>query len=181
MNRERPKEGTAETPREAVLGSAFQENAAKIYSFIYAKVGNREAAEDLTSQVFLKAVRWLAGDRSADSIRAWLYATARSTVIDYWHEQSGRQTVPLETLEPYLFRGSDGAEEVRRTRARGAAPALLARLQRDRDRQGAWSHAGQRAHRPDACLAARGSTAGSRECRAGMDREPTPAERRVWP
>jgi RNA polymerase sigma-70 factor (ECF subfamily) len=107
----------AETPREAVLGSAFQENAAKIYSYIYAKVGNREAAEDLTSQVFLKAVRWLAGDRSADSIRAWLYTTARSTVIDYWQEQAGRQTVPLDTLEPYLFRGSDGAEEVRRTRA----------------------------------------------------------------
>jgi RNA polymerase sigma factor (sigma-70 family) len=120
------------TPREAVLGSAFQENAAKIYSFIYAKVGNREAAEDLTSQVFLKAVRWLASDRSADSIRAWLYTTARSTIIDYWHEQTSCQTVPLETLETYLFRGSDGTEEVRRTRAQ--AQRILGALS-DRERE----------------------------------------------
>src|SRR5690348_5511256 len=77
--RERP-DSTAAPPQAASdhspLGSAFQENAAKLYTFIYAKVGNREAAEDLTSQVFLKAARWLAEDRSADSIRAWLYTTA---------------------------------------------------------------------------------------------------------
>lgn len=101
-----------------VLGSAFQENAAKIYSFIYAKVGNREAAEDLTSQVFLKAARWLAADRSADSIRSWLYTTARSTIVDYWREQSRGQSVPLDAPAALLFCGTDGPEEVRRTRAR---------------------------------------------------------------
>lgn len=101
---------------DAGLGSAFQENAAKIYSFIYAKVGNREAAEDLTSQVFLKAVRWLAEDRSADSIRSWLYATARSVLVDYWREQSRQQSVPFDDGTAPLFRGTDGPEEVRRTR-----------------------------------------------------------------
>jgi RNA polymerase sigma factor (sigma-70 family) len=103
-------------PAGSVLGSAFQENAAKIYSFIYAKVGNREAAEDLTSQVFLKAVRWLSEDRSADSIRSWLYTTARSTIADYWREQSQIRGVPLDDQMGSLFRGTDGPEEVRRTR-----------------------------------------------------------------
>ncbi|HVC83211.1 MAG TPA: sigma-70 family RNA polymerase sigma factor [Chloroflexota bacterium] len=98
------------------LGSAFQENAAKIYTFIYAKVGNRAAAEDLTSQVFLKAVRWLAEDRSGDSIRSWLYTTARSAIADYWREQSERAQVPLEEFEHLLFHGSDGPAESRRTR-----------------------------------------------------------------
>lgn len=115
MNRVRPEEART-VPRSAVLGSAFQENAAKIYSFIYAKVGNRETAEDLTSQVFLKATRWLAEDRSADSVRSWLYTTARSTIVDYWREQSERQSVPLDDLDTVLFRGTDGEEEVRRTR-----------------------------------------------------------------
>ncbi len=101
-----------------VLGSAFRENAARIYSFIYAKVGNREAAEDLTSQVFLKATRWLAEDRSADSIRSWLYTTARSTIVDYWREQSRFRSVPLDEVTDELFRGTDGPAEVRRTRER---------------------------------------------------------------
>src|SRR5258707_400713 len=35
----------------------YEQHVAAIYRFIYAKVGNREEAEDLTSQVFLKAFR----------------------------------------------------------------------------------------------------------------------------
>ena len=105
-------------PGVAVLGSAFQENAARIFSFIYSKVGNRAVAEDLTSQVFLKAARWLAQDRSADSIRAWLYTTARSTIADHWREQSQHPQVPLDDLDAILFCGTDGPAEVRRTRER---------------------------------------------------------------
>jgi RNA polymerase sigma-70 factor (ECF subfamily) len=43
------------------LHTAFRENAAAIYRFVYAQVGNREAAEDLTSIVFLKAVQLARG------------------------------------------------------------------------------------------------------------------------
>jgi len=112
------EEGTHPVVIDTALGSAFRENATKIFGFIYAKVGNREAAEDLTSQVFVKATRWLAEDRSADSIRSWLYTTARSTIVDYWREQSHYPSVPLDDSMAPLFCGTDGPEEVRRTRAR---------------------------------------------------------------
>jgi RNA polymerase sigma factor (sigma-70 family) len=116
----------------AASGDAFQENATKIYAFIYSKVGNRAAAEDLTSQVFLKAVRWLAADRSADSIRSWLYATARTAVADYWREQSVRAQVPLADIENMLFQGSDGPAESRRTRE-WAHRVLAALPERERE------------------------------------------------
>src|SRR5579872_2003510 len=103
---------------DAILSTAFQENAAKVYRFIYAKVGNRETAEDLTSQVFLKATRWLAQDRSADSIRSWLYTTARSTIVDYWREQSRHPQVPLEDPDALLFCQTEAPREVPRTRER---------------------------------------------------------------
>jgi len=112
------EEGTHSVAIDTALGSAFWENATKIFGFIYAKVGNREVAEDLTSQVFVKAARWLAEDRSADSIRSWLYTTARSTIVDYWREQSHCPIVPLDDPMALLFCGTDGPEEVRRTRAR---------------------------------------------------------------
>jgi RNA polymerase sigma factor (sigma-70 family) len=110
--------GEGSVPRGAVLGNAFHENATQIYRFIYAKVGNREAAEDLTSQVFLKAVRWLADDRSAESVRAWLYATARSAIVDYWREQGHFKTVPFEDSAAALFCGTDPEKEVRRSQER---------------------------------------------------------------
>src|SRR5229473_3343478 len=34
----------------------YQENFALMYRFIYSKIGNREEAEDITSDIFLKAV-----------------------------------------------------------------------------------------------------------------------------
>src|SRR5438270_42702 len=119
-------------PEETPLGSTFRENAVRIYRFIYAKVGNRAAAEDLTSEVFLKAVRWLAQDRSAESIRAWLYIVARSTIADYWRQQSRQPTVPLEDPDAVLFCGTEGPQEVRRTRER-AWRILEALPERERD------------------------------------------------
>jgi RNA polymerase sigma factor (sigma-70 family) len=117
---------TRAAPADTTLGSAFQENAAALYRFIYAKVGNRAAAEDLTGEVFLKATRWLSEDRSADSIRSWLYTTARSAIADYWREQSRQPSVPIEDFDAVLFCGTDGPEEVRRTRER--ALRILAAL-----------------------------------------------------
>jgi len=119
-------------PEVAALRTAFEENAVDIYRFIYAKVGNRQAAEDLTSAVFLKAVRWLAVDRSGDSVRAWLYAAARTSVADHWRARAQDSRLERELRDSVLFCGSDPAREAPRTRAR--AERLLAALpERERE------------------------------------------------
>lgn len=116
----------------SALGSAFQENAAQLYRYIFSKVGNAPLAEDLTSQVFLKAMRWLQQDRSPASVRGWLYATARTTIVDYWREQARLETIPLDDLEIALFQGPDPEEEARRTRER-AARVLCKLPERERE------------------------------------------------
>src|SRR5581483_5271537 len=58
--------------------------AAPLYRFFYHQVGNREEAEDLTSEVFLKAARLLDTSRDEASQRAWLRQTARTALADYW-------------------------------------------------------------------------------------------------
>jgi len=57
---------------------------AQLYRFFYHQVGNREEAEDLTSEVFLKAARLLDPSRDEASQRAWLRQSARTALADYW-------------------------------------------------------------------------------------------------
>lgn len=69
-----------------------------IYRFIYARVGNREEAEDLTSQVFLKALRGMDEARDSQSIQGWLFQVARTTVADHWRAFYRLHTGSLDTL-----------------------------------------------------------------------------------
>jgi RNA polymerase sigma factor (sigma-70 family) len=71
-----------------------------VYAFVYARVGNRPDAEDLTQQVALKAIPRLREGASAAAIRAYLFATARSTLASFW---SGRFGMPEDELQDDLW------------------------------------------------------------------------------
>ena len=92
------------------LAEMYRAYAADLQRFISNKVGDPTVAEDLTSTVFLKALRWLREDQSADSARGWLYATARTTIIDYWQAQSLYEIRSLSGLEEQLLKSDDTAE-----------------------------------------------------------------------
>ncbi len=66
------------------LRTLYEETLPIVYRYIYSKVGNREEAEDLTSQVYLKALRGLDDARDASAVQAWLFQVARTTIADYW-------------------------------------------------------------------------------------------------
>jgi RNA polymerase sigma-70 factor (ECF subfamily) len=66
------------------LRALYEATLPIIYRFVYSKVGNREEAEDLTSQVYLKALNGLDQTRDATSAQAWLFQVARTTIADHW-------------------------------------------------------------------------------------------------
>lgn len=76
----------------------YTRNVAAIYHFIYSKVGNREEAEDLTSQVFMKAARGIDPRRQEQSLQAWLFQVARTTVADHWRDFYRHRADSLERL-----------------------------------------------------------------------------------
>lgn len=55
----------------------------KIYNFIYFKTLHQDVAEDLTSQVFLKAIKNINKFKD-NNFSAWIYTIARNTVIDHY-------------------------------------------------------------------------------------------------
>lgn len=104
-----------------------------VYAFIYARVGNRADAEDLTQQVALKAIPRLRDDAGAASVRAYLFATARSVLAGFWANKFG---LPQEELVEELTRGPQeleaepegGASAERVTRILDRLPANYRRL-----------------------------------------------------
>ena len=86
----------------------YQENLGLIYRYVYSKVGNREEAEDLTSQIFMKAVRGVDIERGSQSMQKWLFQVARTTIADYWR---AHYRVSTSSLEELLDNGWEGPSE----------------------------------------------------------------------
>ncbi len=66
-----------------------------VYAFIYARVGNRADAEDLTQQVALKAFPRLRDGSPPSAIRGYLFATARSVLGAFWSTRLGLSQAEL--------------------------------------------------------------------------------------
>jgi RNA polymerase sigma-70 factor, ECF subfamily len=131
------------TPDTAVASSRgrFEEiydaQVVPIYRFIYARVGNAPDAEDLTAQVFMRAVEQLDTSRDMGQIVSWLYRVSQNAIADYWRafyrlpvigaDQMGAGWEPADTAattpdaeEPSTVGGGE--------RARKQVESLLRRL-----------------------------------------------------
>ena len=71
-----------------------------VYAYVYARVGNRADAEDLTQQVALKAIPRLRAGASQASIRSYLFAAARSALANFWTTRFG---LPEDQLREDLW------------------------------------------------------------------------------
>jgi RNA polymerase sigma factor (sigma-70 family) len=74
------------------------ERSALVARMSFALGGDRDAAEDLVQEAFIRAWRGLPPDLGADQQRAWLHRTARNLAIDELRRRARRPSVPLDGL-----------------------------------------------------------------------------------
>ncbi len=68
----------------------------KIYRYIVFKIGNRNDAEDLTQQVFIKAFKAIPKYRwKGLPLSAWLFRIAHNQIVDYLRKETKRSTLRL--------------------------------------------------------------------------------------
>ena len=70
----------------------------KIYNLIYRKVGDRETAEDLCQEVFLKAWQALPNFKEQSVFYTWLYQIAFNCSIDYIRKRNRQRVLRFEEL-----------------------------------------------------------------------------------
>jgi RNA polymerase sigma-70 factor (ECF subfamily) len=108
----------------------YEQHVVGIYRFVYARVGTRPDAEDVTAQVFTRAVEQLDTERDPGQIAAWLYRVAHNAIADYWRAFYRLPLVGADHVAPGWEPVDQAAE--RRTdgddRAAARVEALLRRL-----------------------------------------------------
>ena len=77
----------------------------RIFNTVYALVGDRDDADDLTQEVFLKAYRSLSGFRGQSRFYTWLYRIGVNRCLDWMKSRNRRRDLSLER------EGWDGFED----------------------------------------------------------------------
>src|SRR5580692_1410280 len=77
--------------------SVYRDNIDRLYRLMYARVGNRADAEDLTSEVFKTALGPLRLDSSRGEVRAYLLITAQTVLASHWRRSLG---LPVTSIDP---------------------------------------------------------------------------------
>ena len=88
----------------AAVSELYNLHVDRIYQYVRYRTGDDLTAEDITAEVFLRAIESL-GNYTEHGVpfAAWLYRIAHARVIDYWRSSKRRQTAPLD--DPLLQDG----------------------------------------------------------------------------
>ena len=80
----------------AAFAPLYEQHAPDIYRYCYVRLGLREAADDLTARVFIRAIERLHQykPQSGATFRSWLFAIARNMLADDWRRCQDIRLLP---------------------------------------------------------------------------------------
>ena len=75
----------------------YERHLEPVYRYVRSQTRDRATAEDLTAQVFLKALSSAGTFKGDGSYRSWIFTIARNTVST-WRSERRKNVVPIEDL-----------------------------------------------------------------------------------
>lgn len=89
---------------ESALATLIKRHQSKIYGFIYSKVGDRDVAEDIFQDTFIKVIRTLKSDsyNEEGKFLPWVMRISHNLVVDYFRSNK-KMPVKRDTDEYSVF------------------------------------------------------------------------------
>ena len=82
---------------QQAFAQLYEEHFDKIYRYVALRIGDKTEAEDMTQQVFLKALQSISSFRwRGIPFSAWLFRIAHNQVVDYLRKRTKQATVPVD-------------------------------------------------------------------------------------
>jgi RNA polymerase sigma-70 factor, ECF subfamily len=86
----------AQAGSSEAFGSLVELYGARILNYLHQMTGNRQDAEDLTQDTFLKAHRCLGSVRNPDAFAGWLFTIARRTALNHFRGARSTEALPAD-------------------------------------------------------------------------------------
>jgi RNA polymerase sigma factor (sigma-70 family) len=120
---------TGQSSTRETFAKLYDENMSKVYRYIYYQVNNQQLAEDLTSDVFEKAlVNFARYNSEKASFSTWIFSIARNRVIDFYRAQPKVQMVSMDEAVTTPSREPGPAENVENSEEKQLLRECIARL-----------------------------------------------------
>jgi len=93
---------------QEAFAQLYEEHFDKIYRYVALRIGDKMEAEDITQQVFLKALKFISSFKwKGVPFSAWLYRIAHNQSVDYLRKKK-RAAIPLN--ESLLIGNADNPQ-----------------------------------------------------------------------
>jgi len=89
-------EPSLDVSTSSAVDEAFRALQDKLRGFIRKRIRSNETVEDLLQDVFAKAVVASNSGRGPANLAGWLYATARTTIVDHYRSSRTRTEVEID-------------------------------------------------------------------------------------
>ncbi len=81
------------------IGTLYDQHHESIFRYLWLRLGDRQVAEDLTGDVFMRMLTALPHYRSVGlPFRAWLYRIAHNLLVDHFRKTNNPVLIPLDEI-----------------------------------------------------------------------------------